>query len=228
MSTRDDSAPQLQGGFHAWSFQGDQTQIAFLGKGSQRQRQRAFEEVIDRPDLQLSWPRQIHSATVLEALEPGLCGDADALTSGRRGAALSIATADCVPIVIAGRRRLAAIHAGWRGLAGRIIQATLDDLAEEPSAMRAWIGPAIGACCYEVGPDVASQVAQASDPAVVISREPRPHLDLVAAAEWQLTLGGVERIHTVSICTRCYPQWLWSYRRDKGEAGRNWTFAWLE
>jgi len=228
MSTRDDSPPQLQGGFHTWSFQGEHSQIAFLGKGPQRQRQRAFEDVIDSPGLQLSWPRQIHSAMVLEVQGPGLCGDADALTTGQRGAALSIATADCVPIVIEGRRRLATIHAGWRGLAGRIIQGTLDDLAGETSAMKAWIGPAIGACCYEVGLDVASQVAAASDPAVQIPREPRPHLDLVAAAEWQLARGGVEQIHTVRVCTRCSPQWLWSYRRDKEDAGRNWTFAWLE
>jgi len=228
MNTRDYSPPLLQGGFHTWSFRGDHNHIAFLGKGPQRQRQRAFEDVVGNPGLRLSWPDQIHSATVVAAHERGSCGNADALTTTERGVALSIATADCVPIVIAGQRRLAAIHAGWRGLVGRVIQGTLDELAEEPSSLKAWIGPAIGACCYEVGEDVASQVTDASDPAVRIHREPRPHLDLAAAAEWQLSRAGVEQVHTVSVCTRCSPAWLWSYRRDQDDAGRNWTFAWLE
>ena len=228
MSQKNYSPPQFQGGFHIWSFQGDHSQIAFLGKGPQRQRQQAFEEVIGQTGTQLSWPHQIHSARVVAAQGQGPCGDADAVTTDTRGLALSIATADCLPIVLEGPRRLAAIHAGWRGLVGRIIQGTLDDLDEEPSVLKAWIGPAIGACCYEVGEDVASQVVDVSDPAVRIRREPRPHLDLVAAAKCQLSRGGVQQVYTVSVCTRCSPDWLWSYRRDRDDAGRNWTFAWQE
>ena len=114
------------------------------------------------------------------------------------------------------------------GLAGRIIQETLAGLGEDPSTLRAWIGPAIGVCCYEVGRDVASKVVAASDLTVLRDREPRPHLDLTGAAECQLAQSGVEQIHSLSVCTHCSPDWLWSYRRDKAGAGRNWTFAWRQ
>lgn len=226
MSKRDKSRPRLRAGFHSWSFQDDRCHVLFLGKGPDRHRQKAFDSVVDKSGVRHSWPRQIHSTRVVEVQGPGLCGDADALTTGRVDLALSVATADCLPIVVAGPRRVATIHAGWRGLAGRIIQATLDDFDESPEALQAWIGPGIGACCYEVGADVAGQVAAVSHPSVAIPAQPRPLLDLVAAAEWQLTHGGVQRIHSLSICTRCSPEWLWSYRRDKDDAGRNWAFAW--
>jgi copper oxidase (laccase) domain-containing protein len=61
---------------------------------------------------------------------------------------------------------------------------------------------------------------------VLVEREPRPHLDLAGAAECQLVRGGVQQVHTLSVCTHCSPDWLWSYRRDKASSGRNWTFAW--
>lgn len=226
MDTKNTPAPQLRAGYWTWSFQGSDCQILFVGRGPQRQRTQAFEDLVDDPGLRLSWPHQIHSATVLEADHPGLCGQADAMTTRERGVVLSVATADCVPIVVESRRHLATIHAGWRGLANHIIQHTLDDLTENPGLARAWIGPAIGPCCYEVGRDVAGKVVAASDPNVLTEKEPRPHLDLVGAARFQLMRAGVEQVHTVSVCTRCSPEWLWSYRRDRDGAGRNWSFAW--
>ena len=96
----------------------------------------------------------------------------------------------------------------------------------EAGSLHAWIGPAIGQCCYEVGPDVARKVVAASSAAVCSHRHRRPHLDLTGAVVHQLTAGGVEDIHALEICTRCCPQWLWSYRRDGAAAGRNWAFAW--
>lgn len=212
--------------YTSWAFSGPGCEILFVGKGPRSERSEAFRDLVPDPQLRLSWPRQIHSTVVLEAKNEGLCGDADAIRTDQPGIALSIATADCVPIVIAGRDHLATVHAGWRGLAGRLLQATLNDLAEEPGRMHAWIGPAIGACCYEVGPEVARQVVAASGPEVEISHNSRPHLDLAAAAASQLTRGGVQSLHTVHACTRCSRESLWSYRRDGVAAGRNWTFAW--
>jgi YfiH family protein len=211
----------------AWPFTGPGCQVLFVGKGPVTERQEAFRKLVSEPStLQLSWPRQIHSSVLLEAEREGCCGDGDAIHTDKSGVALSVVTADCLPIVVAGPSHLTTIHAGWRGLAGHLIEKTLDELNEEPGKVCAWIGPAIGPCCYEVGPDVANQVVAASSPEVELSRHPRPYLDLTKAAAVQLTRAGVRNLRTVPVCTRCSPKWLWSYRRDGDRAGRNWTFAW--
>jgi YfiH family protein len=140
--------------------------------------------------------------------------------------ALSVATADCLPVVLVGEHHLAVIHAGWRGLVGGIIPTAVRTLPEEPESLQTWIGPAIGACCYEVGIDVAESVASASGPEVVVSMSRKPHLDLVCAAKIQLAELGVTTVSSISTCTRCSPDSLASYRRDGTRAGRNWTFAW--
>jgi YfiH family protein len=222
MRTRDSSAPIDRKGTWIWDFQGHRCQVLFLGKGPLADRLEAFHEVVNRTDLALSWLEQVHSGRAIRASQPGLCGAADALWVSADLTALSVATADCVPIVVAGPGGLATIHAGWRGLVNGVIQSALEGLAGESKPLQAWIGPAIGPCCYEVAPDVANQVVAASDPMVLRPQEPRPHLDLAGAAEWQLSRG------TVSVCTRCSPEWLWSYRRDGAKAGRNWTFAWRQ
>lgn len=218
--------PQTVAGHATWAFSGAGCEVLFVGKGPQTERLEAFRTLVPSSTPSLSWPRQTHSAVVLEANREGLCGAGDAIRTDQPGIALSVVTADCVPIVVAGSDRLATIHAGWRGLAGRLIQKTLDDLGEDPLELRAWIGPAIGACCYEVGSRVAEQVVDASAPEVEVKRQPRPHLDLPRAAALQLTRAGVRCPETVPVCTRCSQDWLWSYRRDGAAAGRNWTFAW--
>ncbi len=137
-------------------------------------------------------------------------------------------TADCVPVLLAGEGRIAAAHAGWRGIAAGIVGAVVDRLAVAPARLHAWIGPSIGRCCYEVGDDVAARVAEASDPAVVLlGSRYRPHLDLGAAVESQLKAAGVARVSAVRHCTRCDPERLWSYRREGPAAGRNVSFVWL-
>ena len=118
------------------------------------------------------------------------------------------------------------MHAGWRGIAGGIVPRTLAAL-ELPEQARAWIGPAIGACCYEVGDEVAAAVAEAStEEAVVPGRGARPHLDLQAAVERQLTDCGIGAVSRLEVCTRCHPDLLWSYRREGARAGRNISFLW--
>lgn len=226
MRSRDSSRPKSLKGYWTWEFQGYHCQVLFLGKGPQGDRLGAFTEVAPESERRLSWLKQVHSAQAIQASRQGSCGEGDALLASDNKTALSVATADCVPIVVEGPHGLATIHAGWRGLATGIIQSALDGLDGDSSLTRAWIGPAIGACCYEVAPEVASQVVAASDSSVLRAKQPRPHLDLAGAAEWQLARGGVARIRTLSICTRCSPEWLWSYRRDGANAGRNWTFAW--
>ncbi len=168
---------------------------------------------------------QVHGATVLVARE-GDCGDGDALVTTVPGLALVVVTADCLPVLVAGAERVAAIHAGWRGLVSGVITATLERFAD-PSRVCAWIGPAIGPCCYEVGEEVAGQlVAQSSS--VVRSNGPRgrPHLDLARAAEIELARCGVAEIRRLGSCTACHPRTLESFRRDGSAAGRNVSLIW--
>ena len=226
MSPPTSTSPRLRAGFHHWSFRDGDRRILFVGKGPHGHRIRAFQELTDPPRPELAWPRQIHSDRVLEPAGAGVCGEADALMTRRRGLAVSVATADCVPIIVAAAGAMAAIHAGWRGLAQNIIDRALEELDADSSTARAWIGPAIGPCCYEVDLDVAKRVVAAADDSVLVDQQPRPHLDLVGTSRIQLQRHGVQVEYASRCCTRCSPDQLWSYRRDGAAAGRNWVFAW--
>ncbi len=184
-------------------------------------------QVSDAPD-RLSWNRQIHSNRVVEA-EHGEIEEADGLVSSESGLGLVVYTADCVPVLIAGPSRVAAVHAGWRGLADAIIPRAVTALSEEPGQLRGWIGPSIGPCCYEVSHDVATRVASASHHSVLVPRTPRPHLDLYQAAAHQLRRAGVTRLRVYRLCTRCQqPQW-WSYRGGNREhRARNLAIIWRD
>ncbi len=177
-----------------------------------------------------AWLRQRHSAEALWVEAPGLRGEGDAVIVSRSGVAATVFVADCVPVLISAGESVAAVHAGWRGLASGVLTSAMRESkragASDPATAEAWIGPAIGPCCYEVGEDVASQVESASGAEVVIRRPGRkPHLDLVLAASKQLADLGVGRISSSGCCVRCDSDW-WSYRRDGARAGRNYAFIW--
>lgn len=165
---------------------------------------------------------QIHSDTIIRIDGPCTsAGDGDALITRTPGVWLSVRTADCVPILIAdpASRSVAAIHAGWRGTAARIAGKTVERLAAEfqadPATFHAAIGPCIGACCYEVGPDVAAHFESAGQ-----SPNGRPLVDLAAANARQLATAGVTAIDRLSLCTQCHPEQFHSFRRDAAQAGR--------
>lgn len=169
-----------------------------------------------------AWLEQIHSAEVAVAAAPGCAGRGDGLVTRRRDLALCVVTADCVPVLFAGTDEVGAAHAGWRGLVAGVLGATLERMTTPAAEVVAWIGPAIGPCCYEVGEEVAAQVAAASAPRVVRPGPAgKPHLDLPAAAAAQLAAAGVVDVRRVEACTRCDAERWWSYRRDGGAAGRN-------
>lgn len=174
--------------------------------------------------LSVSSVKQVHGAAVQEGA-PGCVGEGDALVTPKRRLALTVVTADCVPILLASRNRLAAVHAGWRGVVAEILAATWTRL-EPTDPCVAWIGPSIGGCCYEVGDEVAQQVAAVSHPSVIQPRHPRPHVDLVAAVRWQLRALGVTDIRAVPQCTRCASDSWWSYRQAGASARRNVAAIW--
>jgi YfiH family protein len=183
-------------------------------------------------------PRHIYRSTQLDAFpwlihgfgtrisadgRTGVLGQGDALLEDTPGAVIAVKTADCVPILLVDERNraIAAVHAGWRGTVARIalqaVQAMSRRFSTDPRDVHAAIGPAIGVCCYEVGPEVAVQ----------FGLEGRAHLDLTAANRVQLLESGVtaERIDASNLCTMCRPEDFHSFRRDGEAAGRLYSFA---
>lgn len=219
--------PVLEGSYWVWRARRGDVEVRFTGRGD-LDRDAERQEVLRRVEPgapPVAWAKQIHSARVLPA-RIGACGEGDALVADADGLALSVITADCVPVLLAGPRGLAAVHAGWRGIVGGVVAAALE-AAGGGGGWTAWIGPSIGSCCYEVGEDVAEQVRSASGPEVVLPGPAgRPHLDLIAAVRRQLERAGVEEIVSVPECTRHEPERLYSYRREGKGAGRNMGFIW--
>jgi purine-nucleoside/S-methyl-5'-thioadenosine phosphorylase / adenosine deaminase len=149
-------------------------------------------------------------------------GAVDILATGLAGIALVIQTADCVPILLAAPEAVAAVHAGWRGSSeggARTGVEALVRLGAHVSEIRAYLGPSIGACCYEVGLEVASRFEES-----LLHPGPkgRPHLDLAEANRRQLIGAGIspEAIAQFSGCTRCGGEQFASYRRDGTRSGR--------
>jgi len=167
----------------------------------------------------VAFASQVHGATVLRAEAGGLVGEADALWTDVPGLILAMRTADCVPIVLACDGAVAAIHAGWRGLASGVIDDTVRALSSR-GPHHAVVGPAICSDCYEVGEEVVRGLAQWTPESTFVDRShAKPHVDAAAAAVAQLRAAGVERVERIETCTRCDDR-LWSYRQDGAAAGR--------
>jgi polyphenol oxidase len=137
----------------------------------------------------------------------------------------AVRVADCVPVLLAaGNGAVAAIHSGWRGTVQSIVPrgvALIRDLAEG-SELTAAVGPCIGACCFEIGPEVAVEIAAASPlgEAAIDRSRARPHADLRAVVAAQLAEAGVRQVDHVAGCTKCDARGFPSYRRDGKGGGR--------
>jgi hypothetical protein len=206
-----------------WLVDDGSLRIRFIGRGPAAERAGVLRAIGEREPRSVSWLRQVHGARVVDAT-PGFSGEADALGTARTGLALAVSTADCVPVVVATGDRVALAHAGWRGLVAGVLASLASTLGE---GGRAWIGPSIGACCYEIDDEVAEKLIAVSRATVVRPAPgPRPHVDLQAVAAAQLTALGIDIRGRVEVCTRCHGDLLFSYRREGRRAGRNLTFAW--
>ena len=167
--------------------------------------------------------RQIHSDNVLVANSAGCLGEGDALVTNRPGITLAVRTADCLPILIAdpGNRAVAAVHAGWRGIlqdiATKTIQSMHDQFGSRPEDLIVAIGPGIGVCCFEVGPEVFAQFHPEQGAVTGKAK-----VDLAETVSRQLRRNGITTGHLAAagLCTRCRPDLFDSYRRDREAAGR--------
>jgi YfiH family protein len=160
---------------------------------------------------------QVHGDTVIDAGQPEGT-KADALVASTPGDAVGIRVADCVPILLAAvDGRVAAVHAGWRGVVNGIIGKAAARIRPRVAA----VGPHIGPCCFEVGRDVAKQIG-------FVDREvdrgsggvPRAFVNLRRAVHEQLKAAGVSVIDDVGECTKCHPETYHSVRRDAEASGR--------
>jgi YfiH family protein len=156
---------------------------------------------------------------------------ADAAVAFEPGRVCVVSTADCLPVVFADHSatRVAVAHAGWRGLAAGVLEATIAALDRPPSQLAAWLGPAISQRAFEVGAEVhAAFLARSPEFAAAFTRNPagRFQADLYALARMTLKRAGVESIHGGGWCTFNEPERFFSYRRD-GRTGRMATLAWL-
>ena len=172
--------------------------------------------------------KQVHGAHVLllHAGElPADDAEADGLASERSDALVRVHTADCVPVLLARRdgRRVAAVHAGWRGVVAGVVPRALALLGEGP--LLAAIGPCLSRRHFEVGPEVSAAFVRVGlEAAILHGRDgARDHIDLVAAVEQQLRAGGVRWIDTHERCTYADEAEFYSYRRDVTHGGRGRT-----
>ena len=172
-------------------------------------RRRLCAEVGTDPD-RLALNRQVHS-TLVHRAEAGARGEpGDGLWTDERDLPVLAMAADCLPIALVradtDAPAVAVLHAGWRGLLAGIARTGVETLG---GRVRAAIGPAIGPCCYEVGPEVADPFRESFGPNVVDG----PNLDLWTAAERALNEAGVPDVHRVDLCTACNPHRFFSHRR---------------
>ena len=162
---------------------------------------------------------QIHSNVCVAARgRIGILGDGDALLENTPGHLVAVKTADCLPILLVDEehRAVAAVHAGWRGtvrgIVGQAVGKMREEFGTQPAQLHAAIGPGIGRCCYEVGPEVAAQFGETGP----------CHIDLLEANRRQLIEAGVPDTHVYAagLCTKCGAADFHSYRRDREQSGR--------
>jgi polyphenol oxidase len=173
---------------------------------------------------ELRYGRQQHGPVVRRAEGRGDPGDG--LWTDTRGEPLLVFTADCLPIAIGRadgeRPAIAALHVGWRGLLGGIVEAGAAALGPT-TPLAAVIGPGIGPCCYEVGEEVAQPFRERFGQSIVSGRQ----LDLWSAAEQALSEAGVTTVSRLDLCTACNPELFFSHRRDGGHTGRQGLIAYV-
>lgn len=229
-----DSVPGLVHGFTtAQTAAGGRNRLD-LGSGAPASAWAEVASDLGVPGFSVALASQVHGAEVILAREGGLQGQGDALLCEQPGLLVAVRVADCVPILLVGldaagsAQAVAAVHAGWRGLAAGVIGAATALLWQrlpargQGSRILACVGPCIGVDAYEVGPEVIDGIAArvpVEDFVHPGRRGGRWQADLRAAAAWQLAQAGVSGAEQVPGCSFSDPN-LHSHRRDGAVAGR--------
>jgi polyphenol oxidase len=168
-----------------------------------------------------------------EPRKPGEVAAVDGHVAVAPGLAPFVFTADCLPVALAGPGGVAMLHCGWRGLAAGIVARG----AAAIGATDAAIGPGIGPCCYEVGPEVLEAFSALGDGITAadrpesrarVAKSAHRRLDLPEVARRLLRRAGVERVESAGLCTSCEPRLFFSHRRDAGRTGRQGGLVWIE
>lgn len=173
-----------------------------------------------------------HSAIAVEATISNKKAIADASFTNQINRVCAVLTADCLPVLICNRQgtHVAAIHAGWRGLASGIVEAALAGLNQPSEEVLVWLGPAIGPSKFEVGSDVYDAfVSQSAESECAFKAQPNHKwlADLYELARIRLHKQGVQAIYGGEYCTYTEADKFYSYRRDKGNTGRLASLIWI-
>lgn len=178
------------------------------------------------------WLTQTHSTQVVEAIAENRKKIADASFTSHKNRVCIVLTADCLPILICTKKasHVAAIHAGWKGLASGIIETTIHALQQPPEELLVWLGPAIGPQKFEVGKDVFDAFVNrhpVSSAAFVAYKQDKWLANLYDLARIRLSLLGVSDIFGGHYCTYTQEDLFFSYRRDQGKTGRMASLIWI-
>ena len=182
--------------------------------------------------MHLQWLEQVHGSQVVDAQADEVTRLGDAVYVDQPGLGGVVMSADCLPVFFASKsgKRVALAHAGWRGLAAGVLENTLARFPDAPADVSVFLGPAIGPCHFEVGPEVAQAFIDSAETEALAklireqafrpSAEPGKYLaDLYLLAILKLRAVGVEHIGGGTLCTYCDSDRFYSYRRD-GQTGR--------
>ncbi len=182
------------------------------------------------------WLRQVHGSRVVDAATVDGIVEADAAVTDQSGTVAVVMVADCMPVLLADERGrcVGVAHAGWRGLAAGILQATVramrERLGEPDTRLIAYLGPAIGPDHFEVGGDVLQAMTsglEGSAAAFVSAGTGKYRADLFALGRMALAAAGVDAVFGGGVCTVCDPQRFYSHRRDR-VTGRHAALVWID
>lgn len=177
------------------------------------------------------WLNQFHSTQVINSRDWPLNINADAIVSEQKNHVCSIMTADCLPLLLCNKQgnTVAAIHAGWRGLATGVIEKAVAEFSCDPQDIMVWLGPAIGPNQFEVGSDVYQSFIHHSTQAAQAFRQTDNHrylADIYLLARQRLTAIGIHAVFGGDLCTVSDNQQFFSYRRDN-ITGRMASMIWI-
>lgn len=181
------------------------------------------------------WLKQVHGSGIVDADLAAGVPEADGSVARKAGTVCAVLTADCLPVLLCDRAGtvVGAVHAGWRGLAGGVVEAAVDAMGTDAAEILAWLGPAIGPQAFEVGEEV-RQIFMAQDPAAeqafVAIHSPGSHkwlANIYLLARQRLARMGITQVFGGESCTFSDMARFYSYRRD-GVTGRMAVLVWLD